>query len=286
MASLAHQTLPSGARPPSFFVSPRGVPRVSRVTLLLALVIVAAVSATPALAASLTHRAPATILAAAAPAAVQEVAPAAAQSLASGADPTPWARPSAMAIELADAARLAKPVTVQPVAKPKPIVQSKPRVASVARPRVTTHKTTTTRPHVAAPVYTYRGTNHVWIPSLGINRAVYSYPCSRTTTPGYVVYRWGCAGTNNVYLMAHAGGPFAALNNAYYSGRLRVGMKVMYANSSGVVHTYSVSWWRVVLPTTAASWAWASLSRPSMTLQTCVGANSAYRLMVRLVQVA
>jgi len=139
---------------------------------------------------------------------------------------------------------------------------------------------------VAAAVYTYRGTNHVWIPSLGINRAVYSYPCSRTTTPGYVVYRWGCAGTNNVYLMAHAGGPFAALNSAYYSGRLRVGMKVMYANSSGVVHTYSVIWWKVVLPTTAASWAWASLSRPSMTLQTCVGANSAYRLMVRLVQVA
>ena len=86
--------------------------------------------------------------------------------------------------------------------------------------------------------------------------------------------------------MAHAGGPFAALNSAYYSGRLRVGMKVMYANSSGVVHTYSVIWWKVVLPTTAASWAWASLSRPSMTLQTCVGANSAYRLMVRLVQVA
>ena len=285
MASLAHQTLPSGARPPSFLISPRGVPRVSRVTLLLALVIVAAVSGTPVLAASLTRSAPAAVLAPVAPAA-QEIAPAAAQPLASAADPTPWARPSAMAVELADAARVAKPVTVQPVAKPKPVVQSKPRAASVARPRATTHQTTTTRPPVAAAVYAYRGTNHVWIPSLGINRAVYSYPCSRTTTPGYVVYRWGCAGTNNVYLMAHAGGPFAALASAYYSGRLRVGMKVMYANSSGVVHTFSVIWWKVVLPTTAASWAWASLSRPSMTLQTCVGANSAYRLMVRLVQVA
>ncbi|TMG25152.1 MAG: sortase [Chloroflexi bacterium] len=285
MASLAQQTLPSGARPPFFLISPRGVPRVSRVTLLLALVIVAAVSGTPVLTASLTHSAPATILAPVAPAA-QEIAPAAAQPLASVADPTPWARPSAMAVELADAARVAKAVTVPPVAKPKPVVQSKPRVASVARPRATTHRTTATHRHVAAAVYTYRGTNHVWIPSLGINRAVYSYPCSRTTTPGYVVYRWGCAGTNNVYLMAHAGGPFAALNSAYYSGRLRVGMKVMYANSSGVVHTYSVIWWKVVLPTTAASWAWASLSRPSMTLQTCVGANSAYRLMVRLVQVA
>jgi len=62
-------------------------------------------------------------------------------------------------------------------------------------------------------------------------------------------------------------------------------MKVVYADGSGLVHTYAVIWWRVVAPTTAASWAWASLSRPSMTLQTCVGSNSQYRLMVRLVQV-
>ena len=38
-------------------------------------------------------------------------------------------------------------------------------------------------------------------------------------------------------------------------------------------------------PTTAASWAWAPLSSPGMTLQTCVGSNSQYRLMVRLTQV-
>ena len=63
------------------------------------------------------------------------------------------------------------------------------------------------------------------------------------------------------------------------------GMKVIYADGGGHVHTYSVIWWRVTAPTTAASWAWASLPRPSMTLQTCVGADSQYRLMVRLVQV-
>ena len=59
----------------------------------------------------------------------------------------------------------------------------------------------------------------------------------------------------------------------------------IYADNAGRVSTYAVSWWRVVAPTTAASWAWAEQARPSMTLQTCVGANSQYRLMVRLTKV-
>jgi hypothetical protein len=62
-------------------------------------------------------------------------------------------------------------------------------------------------------------------------------------------------------------------------------MAVWYGDPSGRVREYKVSWWRVVAPTTAASWAWAAQSRPSMTLQTCVGAGSEYRLMVRLMQV-
>ena len=79
---------------------------------------------------------------------------------------------------------------------------------------------------------------------------------------------------------------FKALHDAYYNGRLRKGMKVIYADGSSKVHTYSVIWWKVVAPTTAASWAWAAQSVPSMTLQTCLGSNSQYRLMVRLVRVA
>jgi hypothetical protein len=62
-------------------------------------------------------------------------------------------------------------------------------------------------------------------------------------------------------------------------------MQVWYANANGTVHQYHVIWWKVTAPTTAASWAWAAQSRPSMTLQTCVGSRSQYRLMVRLVQV-
>jgi hypothetical protein len=132
----------------------------------------------------------------------------------------------------------------------------------------------------------YHGRNHVWIPSLGIDKSVQSFPCSRSRPPDAGVYRWGCAGRNNVYLLSHAWSTFRPLHDAYVRGTLRKGLKVMYADSAGHVHTYRVIWWRVTAPTTAASWAWAAQSRPSMTLQTCVGSRSQYRLMVRLVRVA
>jgi hypothetical protein len=131
----------------------------------------------------------------------------------------------------------------------------------------------------------YKGRNHVWIPALGINRSVSWFPCDRKRPPDNYVYRWGCAGRNNVYLMGHAHSVFKSLHNAYVGGRLRKGMKAIYADSNGKVRTYSVRWWKLTRPTTAASWAWAAQSVPSMTLQTCVGKNSEYRLMVRLVEV-
>lgn len=130
----------------------------------------------------------------------------------------------------------------------------------------------------------YRGTNHAWIPSLGINRAVEFFPCSRTKPPGHQLYRWGCAGANNIYLMAHAATVFKPLHDAYVSGRLRVGMEAYYADANGRVTRYAVSYWKVVKPDGDVGWAFAAQSTPSMTLQTCVGADSAYRLVVRLVK--
>jgi hypothetical protein len=134
----------------------------------------------------------------------------------------------------------------------------------------------------AAPKPSYVGRNHVWMPSLGISRSVYSFPCSRGEDPDNLVYRWGCAGQNNVYLLGHAWGVFKALHDAYYNGKLRVGMVVYYADSNGRVRRYRVTTWRVVRPDQAA-WAIADQPVPSMTLQTCLGANSEYRLNVRLV---
>ena len=131
----------------------------------------------------------------------------------------------------------------------------------------------------------YRGTNRVWIPALGVNRSVSFFACSRNTALDHVVYRWGCAGSNNVYLMGHASSVFKPLHAAYARGRLRKGMEVIYADGNGRVSRYAVSFWKVVAPDGDVGWAFAAQSRPSMTLQTCVGANSAYRLVVRLVKV-
>ncbi len=130
----------------------------------------------------------------------------------------------------------------------------------------------------------FKGRNHMWFPALGLNRSVNGYACSNKSYPGDVVYRWGCAGGNNVYLFGHAHSVFKPLHDAYVRGRLQKGMKVMYADGSGKVSTYRIAWWKVTTPTKGA-FAFAAQSRPSMTLQTCVGAKSQYRLIVRLVRV-
>jgi hypothetical protein len=185
-------------------------------------------------------------------------------------------------------------VTPAPAAVARTVVPSSPTpasavpnvavAASVASPAAAAPKpvrasgsTTTTTSSTA-----YRGRNHVWIPSLGVSRSVSWYACSRSTALANVVYRWGCAGKNNVYLMGHAWGVFRPLYNAYYNGRLRKGMQVIYADANGRVTRYKVTFWKVVSPV-GAEWAYASQSRPSMTLQTCIGSRSQYRLVVRLV---
>jgi len=130
----------------------------------------------------------------------------------------------------------------------------------------------------------YVGRNHVWIPALGVNRSITFYSCSSSAYPGNRVYRWGCAGSNNIYLFGHAFSVFKPLHDAYVRGRLMKGMRLYYASGSGHVSTYAVSWWKLTTPDKGA-WAYAAQSAPSLTLQTCVGANSKYRLIVRFVQV-
>lgn len=131
----------------------------------------------------------------------------------------------------------------------------------------------------------YRGKNHFWFPSLGINQNVYSFPCSRSKSPGNVVYRWGCAGSNNVYLMAHDFGKFYPLYRAYKSGRLKKGMLAVYAGPNGRTHYYRLSFYKVVAPDGDVGWAYASQSRSALTLQTCVSGGK-MRLVVRFYEVA
>ena len=63
-------------------------------------------------------------------------------------------------------------------------------------------------------------------------------------------------------------------------------MRVWYADGNGKVRQYSVRWWKLTPPAGDVGWAYAAQSVPSMTLQTCVGTNSQYRLIVRLVAVS
>lgn len=128
----------------------------------------------------------------------------------------------------------------------------------------------------------YSGKNRVWIPSLGLSQPVVLFPCPRQRPPDNYMYRWGCAGSNNVYLLGHAYSVFKPLHDAYVQGRLKVGMVAMYADGNGRIRQYRVTEWRVVDPVDS-HWAIASQPVPSMTLQTCVGKNSQWRLNVRLI---
>ena len=130
----------------------------------------------------------------------------------------------------------------------------------------------------------YHGRNHIWMPSLRIDKSVATYSCSNKSYPGNRVYRWGCAGKNNIYLFGHAHSVFKALHDAYVRGRLKKGALLYYADSSGRVRTFKVAWWKVTTPT-KGTWAYAAQSKSSLTLQTCVGSRSQYRLIVRLTQV-
>jgi hypothetical protein len=150
----------------------------------------------------------------------------------------------------------------------------KPKTARVGEPE----------PSVGGGPGAFSGRNRVWIPALGIARSLHFYPCTAKSYPGDVVYRWGCAGRNNVYLFGHAHSVFKPLHDAYVRGRLQKGMQVHYANGDGRVSTYKVIWWKVTTPD-KGGFAFAAQSKPSMTLQTCVGAKSEYRLIVRLAKV-
>ena len=132
----------------------------------------------------------------------------------------------------------------------------------------------------------YAGRNHLWVAAFGINRPVYGFPCSRAQRPGSVVYRWGCAGRNNTYLFGHAANVFSGLYRAYLNKKIRVGQVAYYADAKGNVGKYVVRWWKLVRPDVSAAGIYGPLARPSLTLQTCVGAKSEWRLIVRLEKVA
>lgn len=158
------------------------------------------------------------------------------------------------------------------------------RTFAAPRPTVAAHVASVATVTPAAKSSPYTGRNHVWIPALGISRPVYLFACTRKRAPDNLVYRWGCAGHNNVYLLGHAYGVFKPLHDAYVTHRLHVGMVAIYADGNGRIRRFKVTTWRVVDPSDS-NWAVASQPVPSMTLQTCVGPSGSLRLNVRLIAV-
>jgi hypothetical protein len=166
------------------------------------------------------------------------------------------------------------------------MVQAKPKVVAKAAAKVTLSKPKFVAPRVVAPTSTaYAGAYHLWIPALGLSRAISDWGCRGGAIPDRVEY-WGCAGRNNLYLLGHAYGAFAAIHDGYHSGALLVGLTAYFADKAGRTHRYRISEIRHVANSAYGSWSgWAvgATSGPVITLQTCDGATSAYRILVRLV---
>jgi len=128
----------------------------------------------------------------------------------------------------------------------------------------------------------FAGRNRFAIPTLGINSSIGTTSCGGLIPDG--IWRWPCAGANNLYLLGHAWGVFAPLHDGYHSGLLRAGLIALYADGAGLVHRYRLLW---VEDLPVAVWGkgatWAASAGPVITLQTCDGAASDYRIMVRFI---
>jgi hypothetical protein len=179
--------------------------------------------------------------------------------------------------------------TLSPTPKSTPKVALKPAAKAIPKPAAKAIPKSAAKPVAprVASTSALHGANHFWFPALAISQPVYAWPCAGGTLPDKV-YTWGCKSVNNTYLLGHAGGVFAPLHDAYYSGRLRVGLLAYYSGADGKVHTYKVTeirHLRVVDYKQWSSWALGPLAAPSLTLQTCDGVNNTWRIEVRLVQV-
>ena len=119
---------------------------------------------------------------------------------------------------------------------------------------------------------------------------VFNWGC-RGGELGPQIYRWGCAGDRNRYLMGHAFAGFEELHNFVAARgvtagtRALVGLPVHLRTATGRLVVFRVTWARVASVKywgrTGDRWAWNETKLPSITFQTCYGARSEYRLIVR-----
>jgi hypothetical protein len=121
--------------------------------------------------------------------------------------------------------------------------------------------------------------NTIVIPRLGLSQPVgwYSDCLGRSPVPRWGTWRWSCAGTNNIYVMAHNPGVFTPILG------LRAGDIVLYGDPSGRVHTYRVSSTTIVANT--QMWPLGATPSSSLTLQTCWTWDGSRDFIVRAVEI-
>lgn len=173
--------------------------------------------------------------------------------------------------------------TIPPVPTGRPVADTpKAEVKSVAKAPSASPKST------SAKKPSYKGKNMFWYPALGIKASIKGYGCQYGGNPkgiGRGLYTWGCSGKNNTYLLAHAYSTFHPIQIGYHTGRLKKGGLVYYADAKGKVTRYKVAWIkRIPLKTwkTSQFGYFAAMDRKTLTLQTCDGSRSQYRIVVRL----
>ena len=128
----------------------------------------------------------------------------------------------------------------------------------------------------------HQGRNHVWMPALGIDRSVASYACSNALVPRQPRVPLGLRRQQQ------------RLPLRPRRQRLQAAPRRVCPRPPAQGHEALLCRWRGHGPhvqgrrggrsrrPTKGTWAYQSLARPSLTLQTCVGAASQYRLIVRL----
>jgi sortase (surface protein transpeptidase) len=148
--------------------------------------------------------------------------------------------------------------------------------AAAAGPAATRQVPAAVRPVAAAPVVR---ANTIVIPRLGLVQPVgwYSDCLGRAAVPRWGAWRWSCAGSNNIYVMAHNPGTFTPILG------LRAGDIVQYGDPSGRVRTYRVSYTTIVNNT--QMWPLGATSSSSLTLQTCWTWDGSRDFIVRALEI-
>ena len=175
-----------------------------------------------------------------------------------------------------DRARVAAQAAVRAADEAQALAASQAAVVAVPMAVVAQPAPPASRPFAAPPAV---GANSIVIPRLGLVQPVgwYSDCSGRAAVPHWGAWRWSCAGSNNIYVMAHNPGTFTPILG------LRAGDIVQYGDSTGRVHTYRVSYTTIVSNTQL--WPLGATSAASLTLQTCWTWDGSRDFIVRALEV-